>query len=797
MRAFAWTILLTLLAAVPAPAQGPAASAPPPRPAKLQDDIRERAALEWHLLVSAPARTVLETAALGEELGLNRIATHRGQTVGPELARPLDVELTVEERARVRAAWEPRGVGSPVYHAGRLAAGDARRVFELARDLGARVVVASPDPTDLPAIEAVADELEIDLAVESRGAEETPAYADPAALMAALKARGRRVGASVDLRRWSAQGVQYQSGLATVKPRLRHVTLNDSPALEGFLGHMLNEKVGPVYFTAEVKDAAELERAARAFETSLRPRLAGLGGPRPAWRPGFPIRTSFVAAHPRLLEWSLVLADAPSPSPLLETAVRSAETGVPLLAASATRTVSAEHPRPLTPDLPTAERMALMRGLADVRARLGLYRVASLGEGEETRAVFALARALSIPVIVTSALPRDLAAVEALTREIGVSLAIESDDPARVAAALAGLGPRVGLSVAAKDVAAGGDRVRVVRLPGGAPDLAPVLRDLRSRQLKPLTFVADDLAAVEAYEKAVQPLLGEVVNQASRSLPIRGGDTLAAAVREKIASAVPRQAPARPRKKRKLLVLDICHLGMSHETIPHANHALDLMGRTTGAFETVFSNDLTHLRYDKIKSFDAVFLNNNVGENFSDPEVRDGLLRFVREGGGLGAVHGATYSARSWPELAEVLGATDAPHRIEPAFLKVDDPRSPLMKAFPEASFPYTDELYRFPHMGPSTLYSREKLHVLLSIDTARSDLVHGSPIYERPDGDYGLVWIKSYGKGRVYNNALGHLDTLFTTPMMLEHLLAAVQFLLGDLDADTTPSAQLARKDK
>jgi type 1 glutamine amidotransferase len=38
------------------------------------------------------------------------------------------------------------------------------------------------------------------------------------------------------------------------------------------------------------------------------------------------------------------------------------------------------------------------------------------------------------------------------------------------------------------------------------------------------------------------------------------------------------------------------------------------------------------------------------------------------------------------------------------------------------------------------------------------------------------VAWIHSYGKGRVFYNSMG-------------------QFLLGDLEADTTPSAVLQRK--
>jgi uncharacterized protein len=66
-----------------------------------------------------------------------------------------------------------------------------------------------------------------------------------------------------------------------------------------------------------------------------------------------------------------------------------------------------------------------------------------------------------------------------------------------------------------------------------------------------------------------------------------------------------------------------------------------------------------------------------------------------------------------------------------------------------------------------------------------------------RTDHDYGLAWIRAYGKGRTYFTPLGHTTIMYTTPAWTQHVLAAVQYILGDLDADATPSAKLAAKKK
>jgi type 1 glutamine amidotransferase len=240
--------------------------------------------------------------------------------------------------------------------------------------------------------------------------------------------------------------------------------------------------------------------------------------------------------------------------------------------------------------------------------------------------------------------------------------------------------------------------------------------------------------------------------------------------------------------------VDLCPAGgYYHDTVANANFAIQKMAENTGAYQPIFSNDLNNLKYPNILKYDAVFLNSVVGEVFSDPSVLDGLIRFVRQGGGVAGLHGASYASMDVPEYGELIGAQSGPHRVETTTLKIDEPDSPLTMHFASSpltaglggkAFSWTDEFYHFLPTGP---YSREKLHVLISIDAQKTDL---SQWHVRPDKDYGLVWIKSYGEGRVFNCALGHTPSLFETPAMAQMVLNGIQFVLGDLPADTTPNA-------
>ncbi|OFW42911.1 MAG: hypothetical protein A3J29_20615, partial [Acidobacteria bacterium RIFCSPLOWO2_12_FULL_67_14b] len=286
--------------------------------------------------------------------------------------------------------------------------------------------------------------------------------------------------------------------------------------------------------------------------------------------------------------------------------------------------------------------------------------------------------------------------------------------------------------------------------------------------------------AAENYDKAVRVAQGYRVNAISRMLPITTADRIPADEKQKIDAAIPRQALVTPKQARTLLIIDVCPAGgFYHNTIAHGNLMLQLIAKYTGAYEPVFDNNLDNLKYPRIKQYDAVFLNSVVGPVVSDPEVLDGLIRYVREGGGVAGLHGTTFASQDLREFGELMGAQEGPHQYngEPGTLKIDDPASPLTTHFGGKGFSMMDEFYHFPMTSP---YSREKLHVLLSVDAGKSDLKKWQ--YLRTDDDFGMVWIKREGKGRVFNSVLGHRPEFYMMPDLVKMMLGGIQFVLGDL---------------
>ena len=268
--------------------------------------------------------------------------------------------------------------------------------------------------------------------------------------------------------------------------------------------------------------------------------------------------------------------------------------------------------------------------------------------------------------------------------------------------------------------------------------------------------------------------------------------------RPRIETAIPAKAFAAPRKPRKLLIFD-SNVGYGgHPSARTANVAFALMGRRTGAFETVVSKDPGVFAPPSLRQFDAVFFNNTVGNLFQDAALRQSLVEFIYAGGGLMGVHGTSVAftqwpgaIEDWPEFGVMLGARGANHRAntEHVFIKLDDPTHPVNQVFQGQGFDYQDEFFRVHEP-----YSRNRVRVLLSIDTAKTDMNQG-PAYgkiERADNDYALAWVRQYGRGRIFYCGFAHHPSVFWDPKMLQFYLAATQFVLGDLPAPTTPSAKL-----
>ncbi len=257
---------------------------------------------------------------------------------------------------------------------------------------------------------------------------------------------------------------------------------------------------------------------------------------------------------------------------------------------------------------------------------------------------------------------------------------------------------------------------------------------------------------------------------------------------QKIEEAAPQKATVQPAKPRKLLVFWRCE-GFFHTSIPVGNRALEVMGKKTGAYDVVVTDDYSVFTKENLKQFDAVCLNNTTGLKFDPKETPDrceALMDFVKNGKGIAGIHAATDNFNQWPEGQEMMGGKFTGHPWTAGgtwAVKIDEPDHPLMAAFKGQGFKINDEIYR----TDPPLYSRDKQLVLMSLDmsdpTTRN--VNG---FKPTDEDTGTAWVKTVGKGRIFYCSLGHNDHLYWNPAILQHYLDGIQFAMGDYKVDTKP---------
>jgi len=499
--------------------------------------------------------------------------------------------------------------------------------------------------------------------------------------------------------------------------------------------------------------------------------------------------------------------------------------------------VSNDIPKNLDYNLSKAERAAVLAKLRSAGMTMPTYAVGSMPLDEDSCSrIFEFARAVGVETIVCQAAPKAFSMIEQLCDKYSINVAIHQRVAGPAAASLnpqdalkvyQGRSKRIGLcgdlgvwisaglepvgmlrtlkdrllTLHLHDLSHFGSEGRDVSWGMGVAGLEEFIKEAYRLELKPSLWtleypseqqdaLAEIARSIEFFNKIVVPIADYHRNYIARTAGLRRLAGVSPEERQKIEEAVPSRAPAVPAKNRKLLVIDLNIGRHGHPSIPHANLAVELMGKKTGAFEAVFSNDRAMLLPDKLSQFDAVFLNNTIGPLFDTPELRASFSAFVFNGGGLVASHAVTVTSENWPEFGEILGARGASHRDadEKVTIKLDDPSSSVNAAFGGRSFEVRDEIFRF-----AAPYSRDKVHVLLSIDVDRTDMNQGISRGNcfREDNDYAVSWIRQYGKGRVFYCSLGHNPYVFWDAVILKHFLAGIQFALGDLDADATPSAR------
>jgi type 1 glutamine amidotransferase len=198
-------------------------------------------------------------------------------------------------------------------------------------------------------------------------------------------------------------------------------------------------------------------------------------------------------------------------------------------------------------------------------------------------------------------------------------------------------------------------------------------------------------------------------------------------------------------------------------------------------YNAVISEDPACFDPEKAKQWDLIIFNNTTGDLFPEPARRTAFIDRIQSGGaGFIGLHSAADCFYNFPEYGEMLNGWFAGHPWNQKVTdRIEDPEHPLMKPFGGTKWEVQDEIYQYRN------YDRAKVRVLMIIDTRSVDVARGG----RKDRDYAMCWIRPWGKGRVVYQGHGHGANVFKMKEFQEHMKVAMQWAIGDIEVDTTPS--------
>ncbi|MEO8334535.1 MAG: ThuA domain-containing protein [bacterium] len=254
------------------------------------------------------------------------------------------------------------------------------------------------------------------------------------------------------------------------------------------------------------------------------------------------------------------------------------------------------------------------------------------------------------------------------------------------------------------------------------------------------------------------------------------------------------QAPNAPDRPIRVLVVTATQGWRHSEPIEVSKERFKALDTSSG-FSFEFTEDPAALNTKNLSQYDVLMLNNSTLRiappgasdsaslaalrwppkglaNAVTREQQDAIASFVREGKGLAVIHSGIDAFYGWPEYREMVGGglfISHPFTRE-ARVTIEDPKDPSV-AHLGSSVNYKEEYYYLDH-NP-----RPTSHVLASLDlTSVGDTTHT---------DHPLIFIRHYGKGRVYVNVLGHFGDTWKRDDYFNGVLQGIRIAAGRLPAD------------
>lgn len=212
--------------------------------------------------------------------------------------------------------------------------------------------------------------------------------------------------------------------------------------------------------------------------------------------------------------------------------------------------------------------------------------------------------------------------------------------------------------------------------------------------------------------------------------------------------------------------------GYHHESIPAGIAAIQKLGSENG-FEVDTTTQSSKFNEENLSQYSTVIFLSTTGDVLNHIQEAE-FERYIQAGGGFVGIHAAADTEYHWGWYGRMVGGYFADHpgindpnpNVQAGKITVVDPNNPSTSFLP-SPWERTDEWYSYKKLNPD-------VHVLLNLE---EDSYKGG----LDMGEHPIAWYHDYDGGRAFYTGGGHTKESYTEELYLKHLLAGIQYAIGD----------------